>query len=287
MSVQRSGLNGLTHMIGDRLEGRVSNRHLAGFGVGFVGLFFIIPIALLVPESLHLGSATPFESYRRVTNGIYVNAFVRSFLYGALTTVVTLALAYLLSYFLVFSSERVRLGMTLIVVPLWIAYIVRYFGILLFLSPAGPFADLTGIEPELLFTTPAVIIGLANVYLPFAVLPIYNSLNAIDGALIDASRVLGADKWRTLGKVVFPLSLPGLVAAGLIVFILAAGSFLGPAVLGGPKQTMIANVIAQSFLENFNIQFASALAVVYTVLLVGLLLMFNTIFDLQEVLGNI
>lgn len=287
MSVQRPGLSGLTHLIGDRLEGRVSNRHLAGFGVGFVGLLFIVPIVLLVPESLHLGSATPFESYRRVTNGIYVNAFARSFLYGALTTVVTLALAYLVSYFLVFSTERVRLGMTLIIVPLWIAYIVRYFGILLFLSPAGPFADLTGIEPALLFTTPAVIVGLANVYLPFAVLPIYNSLNAIDGALIDASRVLGADKWRTLGKVVFPLSLPGLVAAGLIVFILAAGSFLGPAVLGGPRQTMIANVIAQSFLENFNIQFASALAVVYTVLLVGLLLVFNTVFDLQEVLGNI
>jgi ABC-type spermidine/putrescine transport system permease subunit I len=287
MSVQRPGLGELTRLVGDRLEGRISNRHLAGFGVGFVGLFFIIPIVLLVPESLNLRSATPFESYRRVTNGIYVNAFVRSFLYGALTTVVTLALAYLLSYFLVFSTERVRIGMTLIVVPLWIAYIVRYFGILLFLSPAGPFADVTGIEPGLLFTTPAVIIGLANVYLPFAVLPIYNSLNAIDEALIDASRVLGADKWRTLGKVVFPLSLPGLVAAGLIVFILAAGSFLGPAVLGGPRQTMIANVIAQSFLENFNIQFASALAVVYTVLLVGLLLVFNTVFDLQEVLGNI
>jgi ABC-type spermidine/putrescine transport system permease subunit I len=287
MSVQRSRLAGVTHAVGDRLEGRVANWHLALFGVGFVGVFFVLPIVLLVPESLNLGSATPFESYRRVTNGIYIDAFVRSFLYGVLTTAVTLGLAYLLSYYLAFATDRVRIAMTLVIVPLWIAYIVRYFGILLFLSPAGPFADLTGIDPGLLFTTPAVVVGLSNVYLPFAVLPIYNSLNAIDGELIDASRVLGADKWRTLLKVVFPLSLPGLVAAGLIVFILAAGSFLGPAVLGGPKQTMIANVIAQAFLDNFNIQFASALAVVYTLLLVGLLLVFNTAFDLQEVLGNI
>lgn len=287
MSVRRGGLSGLTHTVGERLEGRVTNRHLAWFGLGFVGLFFVLPVLLLVPESLNLAGEAPFESYLRATDGIYVDAFVRSFLYGIVTTAVTLALAYLLAYYLAFASRNVRLAMTLIIVPLWIAYIVRYFGILLFLSPAGPFADLTGIEPGLLFTTPAVIVGLANVYLPFAVLPIYNSLNAIDEALVDASRVLGADKWRTLAKVVFPLSLPGVVAAGLIVFILAAGSFLGPAVLGGPRQTMIANVIAQAFLDNFNIQFASALAVIYTVLLVGTLLVFNTVFDLREVLGNI
>ncbi|MFD1586517.1 ABC transporter permease [Halorientalis brevis] len=287
MSVERGGLGRLTHVIGEGLEGRVANRHLALFGLGFVGLFFILPVLLLIPESLALDSSTPFESYLRAMDGIYVDAFVRSFLFGVVTTAVTLALAYMLSYFLAFSTDRVRTAMTLIIVPLWIAYIVRYFGILLFLSPAGPLADLTGIETGLLFTTPAVIIGLANVYLPFAVLPIYNSLNAIDDELVDASRVLGAGKWHTIAKVIFPLSLPGLVAAGLIVFILAAGSFLGPAVLGGPKQTMIANVIAQAFLSNFNIQFASALAIVYTVLLVGTLLVFNTVFDLQEALGNI
>jgi ABC-type spermidine/putrescine transport system permease subunit I len=287
MSVDRPALGTVTHTVGERLQGRVSNRHLAALGVGFVGFFFILPIAFLIPESLHLGSATPFESYRRAMNGIYVDAFVRSFVFGLVTTVVTLALAYLLAYYLTFATERVRIAMTFIIVPLWIAYIVRYFGILLFLSPAGPFANVTGIDPDLLFTTPAVIIGLANVYLPFAVLPLYNSLNAIDEALLDASRVLGANKWWTIAKVIFPLSLPGLVAAGLIVFILAAGSFLGPAVLGGPRQAMIANVIAQAFLENFNIQFASALAIIYTVLLVGFLIAFNTIFDLQEVLEGI
>jgi len=287
MSVERSGLSGLTHAVGEGLEGHVSNRHLALFGAGFVGLFFILPILLLVPESLHLDSATPFESYRRAMDGIYVNTFVRSFLCGIITTIMTLVLAYLLSYYLAFATDRVRIAMTMIIVPLWIAYIVRYFGILLFLSPAGPFADLTGIEPGLLFTTPAVIIGFGDGYLPFAVLPLYNSLNAIDEELIDASRVLGANKRWTIAKVIFPLSLPGLVAAGLIVFILAAGSFLGPAVLGGPQQTMIANVIAQAFLANFNIQFASALAIVYTVLLVGLLLVFNAVFSLQEVLKNI
>ncbi|MFC6734002.1 ABC transporter permease [Haladaptatus sp. DYSN1] len=287
MSVAGGPLSSLTSSVGRALDGRVANKHLAWFGLGFVGIYFILPILLLIPESLALGTGNPLESYVRATGGIYVNAFVRSFLYGLLTTAVTLTLAYLLAYYLAFATDRVRLGMTLIIVPLWIAYIVRYFGILLFFSPAGPLTDLTGIDTGILFTTPAVIIGLANVYLPFAVLPIYNSLNAIDRELISASRVLGADQWKTIAKVVFPLSLPGLVAAGLIVFILAAGSFLGPAVLGGPKQTMIANVIAQAFLENFNIRFASALAILYTLALGCLLVAFNTVFDLQEVLGNI
>lgn len=287
MSVQRGTLGSITSIIGEELNSHITNRHLALFGLGFVGLLFILPILLLIPESLALGTGNPLQAYVRATQEIYVNAFVRSFLYGVITTVTTLALAYLISYYLAFVTQRVQVALTLIIIPLWIAYIVRYFGILLFLSPNGPFANLTGIEPELLFTTPAVIIGLSNVYLPFAVLPIYNSLNAIDGELINASRVLGATKWRTIVSIIFPLSLPGLVAGGLIVFILSAGSFLGPAVLGGPKQTMIANVIAQAFLDNYNIQFASALAIIYTVLLVGLLLVFNTVVDLREVLGNI
>lgn len=270
-----------------RLNRHIGNRHLAIFGIGFVGLFFVLPVLLLIPESLALGSNNPFQAYTRVTQGIYVNAFVRSFVYAILTTIATLSLAYILSYYMAFATQRAQIVLILVIIPLWIAYIIRYFGILLFLSPAGPFADLTGIDPNVLFTAPAVIIGLSNVYLPFAILPIYNSLNSIDRDLTSASRVLGATKWRTIASIVFPLSLPGLVAGGLIVFILAAGSFLGPAVLGGPNQTMIANVIAQSFLENFNIQFASALAVVYTVLLVALLIAFNTAFDLQEALGNL
>lgn len=287
MSTSRASIDGVISSIGETLDDRLTNAHLAVFGLGFVSFFFIVPVLLLIPESLAFGTGEPLQAYRRAMRGIYVDAFVRSFLYGIITTVVTLALAYLLSYFMAFGTDRVRLTMTLVIVPLWIAYIVRYFGILLFFSPAGPLADLTGIEPSLLFTTPAVIIGLSNVYLPFAVLPIYNSLNAIDEDLVSASRVLGANRWRTLVSVVFPLSLPGVVAAGLIVFILAAGSFLGPAVLGGPRQTMIANEIASAFLDNFNIRFASALAVIYSILLVGTLLLFNAVFDIQEVLGNI
>jgi len=268
------------------LTDRISERHLVAIGIGWVAFFFVFPILFLVSESLNFGSGGLFDAYRRAMGGVYVDAFVRSFIYGFLTTVLTLVFAYVLAYYLVFASNRVRLLLTLVVVPLWIAYIIRYFGLLLFFSPTGPLGE-AGLEIDLLFTSTAVIIGLTNAYLPFAVLPIYNSLNAIHHETIDASRALGAGQLRTIYEVVLPLSMPGIVAAGVIVFILAAGSFLGPAVLGGPNQSMIANEIARTFLEAYNIQLASALAVIYTVLLVAFIAAFNAVFDLQEALGNL
>jgi ABC-type spermidine/putrescine transport system permease subunit I len=269
------------------LSNRITNRHLAAIGVGWVTFFFVFPVLFLVVESINFGDGHPLQAYQRAMGGVYLAAFARSFLYGIVTTLVTLVLAYALAYYLVFSSKRVRLLLTLVVVPLWIAYIIRYFGVLLFFSPTGPLAQSFGIETDLLFTTTAVIIGLANAYLPFAVLPIYNSLNAIHHETINASRTLGAGQFRTIYSVVLPLSMPGVVAAGVIVFILSAGSFLGPDILGGPGQSMIANEIARAFLEAFNIQLASALAVIYTILLIGFIAVFNAVFDLQEALGNL
>lgn len=269
------------------LTERVRNRHLVAIGLGWVAVLLLVPIGLLVVESLNFGDGHLLEAYSRSLRGVYVGAFLRSFVYGAVTTVLTIGLAYVLAFYLVFSTQRVRLMLTLVIVPLWVAYIIRYFGILLFFSPTGLLAQGTGIETDILFTSTAVVVGLTNVYLPFAVLPIYNSLNAIHHELIDASRVLGAGKLTTIYSVILPMSIPGIVAASLIVFILAAGSFLGPAVLGGPQQTMIANEIARSFLDAYNIQLASALSVIYTVLLVACLAAFNSVFNLQEALGNL
>ena len=269
------------------LSRRVTNRHLVAIGVGWVAFFFVFPVFFLVYESLNFGDGHLLQAYQRAAGGVYVAAFARSFAYGIATTVLTLVLAYVLSYYLVFASKRVRLLLTLVVVPLWIAYIIRYFGLVLFFSPTGPLSHSLGVEIDLLFTSTAVIVGLTNAYLPFAVLPIYNSLNAINPETINASRTLGAGQLQTVYSVILPLSTPGIVAAGVIVFILATGSFLAPDVLGGPGQSMIANEIARTFLEAFNIQLASALAVIYTILLVAFIAAFNTVFNLQEALGNI
>lgn len=266
---------------------RVSNRALAGVGVGFLVVTFLVPITLLAYTSLNLESGSVFENYRIALSGIYLSAIVRSFYYGLITTLVSLVLAYTLAYYIVFHSERQLLLLGLVILPFWVAYIIRYLGIQLFFSPSGPFVMLFGTNFGILFSSAGVVIGLTSALMPFAILPIYNSLNSIDSDYIQASRVLGASRFRTLRSVIFPLSLSGVVAGGLIEFILATGSFLGPALLGGPEQTMIANIIQVTFSQSYNVELAGAIAIIYTVLLTGTLIVFNSVVNIGEVLGNL
>ena len=123
--------------------------------------------------------------------------------------------------------------------------------------------------------------------MPFAILPIYNSLNSINEQYIEASYMLGAGRIRTLRSVIIPLSLSGIVAAGIIVFILATGSFLGPAILGGPRDTMVANLISETFRSAFNLPLAAAIAVIYTTILIVVLVLFNSVVNIGEVLSDL
>jgi len=269
------------------VERRVSSRWLAAFGLGFLTVFYIVPILFLYWNSLNFGDGGLFNNYVRAFSDIYLVALARSFYYGVLTTVVTLALGYVLAYYIAFRSKREKLLLGLVVLPLWIAYVIRYLGIQLLLFPSSPLVQLIGTDFGILFSTRGVILGLTTVFLPFAILPIYHALKSIDEDLVDASRVLGATQLRTVRSVILPLSLSGVVAGGIIVFILATGSFLAPAMLGGPNDTMIANVIEQSYSQTFDLGLASSLAVIYTTILLVLLMVFNSYVNLGEVLGEL
>lgn len=266
---------------------RLSSRLLLGVGLGWLALFFVLPILLLVWQSIDPTASNPFAAYQRALGGVYLDAIVRSFYYGLVTTVITLVLAYTFAYYAVFHSNNERLLLALVVLPLWIAYIIRYLGIQLFLSPTGPFVRTFSTDFGILFSTAGVVAGLTSAFLPFAILPIYNSISAIDDAFVDASRVLGAGQLRAIVSVVVPLSLSGVVAAGLIVFILASGSFLAPAVLGGPGNLMIANMIERSFSELYNLELAAALSVIYSALLLVIIGLFNSYVNLGEVFSNL
>jgi spermidine/putrescine transport system permease protein len=270
------------------VQQRVSGGTLALIGLATLAILFVVPIALLFRESLNLsGPGSVFVHYETALSSIYLETIIRSFLFGLATTIVSLILAYSLAYYIVFHSKYKLLLLGLVILPFWVAYIIRYLGIQLFFSPTGPFVGLFGSDVGVLFSPLGVIVGLASALLPFAILPIYNSLDAIDKEMIDASQVMGAGRLRTFRSVTLPLSLSGVVAGGLIEFILATGSFLAPAILGGPGETMIANLIAEVFSSAFNIELASALAMIYTVVLTAVLLVFNSVVDIGEVLGDI
>lgn len=268
------------------IRDRFSSRVLLGIGLGSVAVLFLLPLLFLLVQSFQAGDSV-FESYQRVFSGVYLASIYRSLLYGLVTTIVTLILGYALAYYIAFRANNAALLLALVVLPLWIAYIIRYLGIQLFLSPTGPVVDLFGTDFGLLFSTAGVIVGLTSAFLPFAILPMYNSLSSVDQSVVHASRVMGAGPITTVYKVVFPLTLSGVIAAGLIVFILSSGSFLGPAILGGPGDLMIANVIEDAYSSLGNIPLAAALSVVYTIILVVLLTLFNSYVNLGEVFSNL
>jgi ABC-type spermidine/putrescine transport system permease subunit I len=262
-------------------------RNLVVFGFGFLTVLYIVPILLLFWESINFAEGGYLANYETALSGVYVVILFRSFYYGILTTVFTLLMGYILAYYIAFHGTYKKFLLGLVVLPLWIAYIIRYLGVQLFFFPTGPFVALFGTDFGILFSTWGVILGLVIVFLPFAILPIYHALMSIDTDLVSASRILGAGYLQTIRSIVFPLSLSGVIAAGLIVFILATGSFLAPAVLGGPGNTMIANIIEQAFSDQLNVELASALAVIYTTLLLVLIVGFNSYINIGKVLGDL
>lgn len=265
-----------------------SNTQLLFVGVAWITFLFFIPLLLLFIGSLRFESNEGiFSAYRAAFSGVYIQTIFRSFYYGALITVITVPLSYALSYFIIFKTESDRILLAIVVIPFWVAYIIRYIGIQIILSPSSPIIQITNTDFGILFSTKGVIIGLVSIFLPFAILPIYNSINSIDKNLIGASRTLGANQLRTIYNIILPLSLSGVAAGGIIVFILGAGSFLAPAILGGPGNTMIANLIQTAYSVNFNIELASALAIIYTSILLVLVFILNSFIGLDEVLGEI
>ena len=264
---------------------RVTPRTLVGIGLLWMTLLFIVPVLFLVYESLHFGDGGLFANYRQALAPVYLEVLAQTFWYAFLATAITLVLGYLTAYYIAFKSERPLLLLGLVLLPLWVAIIIRFFGVRLFFLPTGPVQQVFGTDFGFLFSRNGVILGLVSALLPFAVLPIYNSLRAIDEELIHASHTLGAGQLQTLRSVILPLSFSGIVAATLFVFILAAGSYLAPSIMGGPGNDMMANIIADT--QGYSVALASAMAVVFTGALLVLVGLFNHFANVSEVLGDL
>jgi putative spermidine/putrescine transport system permease protein len=251
-------------------------------------LFFVLPLGVLVVNSFHdysrLAGIIPtftLKNYDRILwDTFYVEVIFRTLRLAFLTSCVTLIIGYPIALYLTVASRRQRAWIILFILsPLLVSVIVRTFGWLIILGPNGLIHSLfaaVGLQAEMpLHTEGAVIAGLANVLLPFLVLAVATSLQAIDPAVPLAAASLGAGPWRAFRLVVFPLSLPGVIAGLLIVFSLAASSFVTPALLGGADYKVMSTMIYQQALILQNWPFAAAFAVVL-VLVVFLVLLVQT-----------
>jgi spermidine/putrescine transport system permease protein len=254
-------------------------------GILWLCLFFLAPLWSLLVMSLSEKEsrfdfspdfAWHFQNYADAFSD-FAPQFQRAFLYAAIATILTIAIGYPIAYVIAFRGGRFQgLLLGLVVVPFFTSYLIRTIAWQALLADQGPVVDtldslgLTGVleffrimdDGRLLNTPAAVIGGLTYNFLPFMILPIYVSLEKVDPRLIDAARDLYSTTPRAFFKVVFPLSLPGVFAGSLLVFIPAAGDFVNAEFLGGPNTTMIGNSIQDQFLNQNNYPLAAAMSFV-------------------------
>ncbi|MBR3372015.1 MAG: ABC transporter permease subunit [Rhodobacteraceae bacterium] len=217
------------------------------------------------------------ENYRfLLTDALYRNAYLSSIRIAAVSTIFALLIGYPMAYFIARAPEpRRSLLLLLVILPFWTSFLLRVYAWMGFLRTNGVINNmLMGLgvidQPLVMMQTDfAVYIGIVYTYLPFMILPLYANLTKLDGALLEAASDLGASPVVTFFTVTLPLSLPGIVAGSMLVFIPAIGEYVIPALLGGPDTLMIGRVLWDEFFGSRDWPVASAVAIVMLVLVVA------------------
>ena len=266
--------------------------------LGAIAFLLVVPVMFIVVYSFWLRSATGAEIpgfHLDNWQDVASDPFYRDILFStlriaAITTLLCACLGYVPAYFIATSRTRHKtLLLLLLILPFWISYIIRTMSWINILGVSGAVNQVlmaTGIvsEPlQMLYNEATVILGLVHFLLPFMVLNVYVSLDAIDPNLGDASRSLGASSIQTFREVTLPLSLPGLAAGGLLCFVLAAGTYITPLVLGGPRDAMFANLVFEAVITQLNWPLGSALSIVLLVVLGSIVVVYNRLVGIGQI----
>jgi spermidine/putrescine transport system permease protein len=268
-------------------------------GLGWLFLFFALPLVYMALESLKTGTIdTGFQltwEFSNYTNALsdYSEQFVRSFEYAGLATLIAFLIGYPLAYVIAFRGGKWRNALLLLViVPFFVTYLIRTLSWETILSDSGIVVSTLkslGILSEdgrLLDTTVSVVAGITYNFLPFMILPLYASLERIDPRLLEAGYDLYGRRRDVFFRVTLPLSMPGVVAGGLLTFIPAAGDFINAQLLGTPKQFMIGNVIQSRYLVVADYPTAAALSFLLMAFMLIIVLIWARIAGTEALLGT-
>jgi spermidine/putrescine transport system permease protein len=254
--------------------------------------FFLVPLLImlaysLMPRGVYGGVESGFtlEHYARFFDPLYLQILQRTFVWAFGCTIICLFLGYPVAYVIVRSGRWRTFLLFLVVLPFWTSFLVRTFAMIFLMRDTGLANSwMLGLglihEPlSILYTPFAVLAGLVYGFLPFMILPIYASLEKVDPALLEAAEVLGARPAARFRTITLPLSMPGVVAGSLLVFIPALGSFLTADLLGGAKQVMIGNLVQSQFSSARNWPFGSAASFVVMVMVLAAVMLYLRIRD--------
>ncbi|QND62815.1 ABC transporter permease [Mesorhizobium loti] len=209
----------------------------------------------------------------------HVTIFLRSIKLAVVTTIATLALGFPTAYFMATRSEKTRdLWLFLITIPFWTNLLIRTFAVLQIIRNEGIIntillkLGIISAPIQILYTDTAILIGMAYVYLPLMVLPIYASMEKLDFRLVEAGYDLYATRFQVLRRIIFPMVKPGVIAGSILVFIPALGAYVTPSVLGGGKNMMLSNLIELQFGQGRNWPLGSALSIAVMIIVMVALL---------------
>lgn len=266
------------------LGARATVLALAGPGVAWLAVFFVLPLALIFVVSLGSRDALDRVVFDRPSLDNYARAFDPRFLptianslkYAGLTTVLCLAIGYPVAYWISrYGGRRKLLLLVLVMLPFWTSYLIRTYAWMTVLRDNGVVNQLLEVlglidRPLILLNTEfSVVLGMTYGFLPFAILPLFVAIDRLDPHLVEAARDLYASGRSAFIHVTLPLTMPGVVAASLLTFIPAIGDFVTPDLLGGADTTTIAKVVQELFLEGRDWPYGAALGFVLMVVTLG------------------
>jgi spermidine/putrescine transport system permease protein len=268
--------------------------------VGYLVLFFLIPVVTVAAYSVGLLTLTTRDAYLSVQpwrdflfGSIYLGVFWRSVEMALVVSVVSVVLAYPVAYVLALVAGSRKYTLLLVIIaPFLTSYLLRVLAWRVILQEQGvvsSFLRTVGVIgtdesiPWLFNSRFAVYLVLAYAWVPFVALPIFVALESLDHALLEASSDLGATRWRTFRTVTFPLSIPGVIAAFVFVFIPTIGEFVTPSLVGGVNNFMFGNAIQGAFLLGRDWQFGSAMAVFLVAVVALLFVLFGRFLNPQTV----
>jgi spermidine/putrescine transport system permease protein len=258
---------------------------LLGPGVFWLILFFVIPLLIVLVVSFSKRSLAGVVAYDFNLNNYlrvfdpsapYLPIFLRSLGLAVVNTILCLLIGYPFAFFIARQSpERQKILIFLVMVPFWTNFLIRTYAMMFIIRDTGLLntwllnLGLINQPLEILFTPTAIRLGMLYGYLPFAILPLYASIEQLDFNYVQAAQDLGADAVRVFLRVILPLTMPGVVAAAIITFIPALGDFITPDLMGGGNTFLIGNVLQQQFLTVRDWPFGSAMSVVLMVMVLA------------------
>ena len=268
-------------------------------------VFLLVPLALIVVISFgargtygNVEYTFHLDNYTRLLNTEYLDILWASIWIALLTTLFCLLAGYPLAYFIARSHVRRRsLLIFLVLIPFWTNFLIRIYAWMIILRSEGVLSAIMNalglmqgpgqwlFEQIQLYTPGAVLVGMVYEFIPFMILPLYTSLEKLDPALLEAAADLGARPWRAFLRVTLPLSLPGIIAGSILVFIPALGMFVVPDLMGGAKTVLVGNLIRNQFFTARDWPFGSAASMVLMILTLVVTLIYTRFFGFGEELA--